>query len=121
MNNKKDIIARINKEGDVAMDLRKKHPKRGLQIDYKNGRTAAIELFCLHCMGGGPDAAASAKACQSYTCPLWRFRYGATKGQIPPITLPTQEWYQKKIDASVSDAKREHGRKMGKARSQNNE
>lgn len=113
MNSRQDIINQINKDGDVAMDLRKKFPKRGLQIDYKNGRTAAIELFCLTCMGGGPDAAASAKACQSFTCPLWRFRYGATKGEMPPIDLPAEEWYQKKIDASVSDAKREHGRKMG--------
>jgi hypothetical protein len=107
---RQSAIDRINTEGNVNMDLRKKHSKLAMSIDYGNSKKAAIHLFCFGCMS---DKRADIKNCWDFSCPLWKQRPGATKDQQPPIVLPTKEWYQKKIDASISDAKREHGRQMG--------
>ena len=100
----------------LETDVRLKHPKLGHDADYKNSRSAAIKVFCITCMGGSRS---DVKKCESFECPLWQFRPGATKG-IKPNGIPTKEHYQKLIDAGVSVARREHGRKLGKPRKKNN-
>lgn len=112
---RQSCIDRINEEGNVNMDLRKKHPKLAMEIDYGNSYKAKVHMFCFGCLS---DKRADIKNCWDFSCPNWQGRPGATKGELPPIVLPTKEWYQKKIDASISDAKREHGRQMGLKRSQ---
>lgn len=81
----------LNHKNTLAYELRLKHPRRGIQADYKNGRTAAIELFCLECMGGQPGLVSN---CQSFRCPLWRFRPGSSKLVRPIGCVPTEEEYK---------------------------
>jgi len=88
--------------------MRVSRPQLGCKADYEGSRTAAIHLFCLTCMGG---SRAEVVACQSFSCPLWQFRPGRTKGKLPP-GLPTEAQYNEMIDASVSDKQRQAGKKL---------
>jgi|SRR5689334_7588030 len=92
----------------VENEVRVTRPQLGHKADYCGSRTAAIHAFCLSCMGG---SRADVVACVSHTCPLWQFRPGGKKGVQPP-GIPTEAQYKEMIDASVSDAQREAGRRL---------
>ena len=96
--------------------LRLKRPKLGLETDYKNSRSAAIKLFCLSCMGGSKS---DVKTCQSFSCPLWQFRPGSIRGMKPPGIIEESK-YEEMISANTSDARREHGKKLGESRRKKN-
>lgn len=58
---------------------------QGLTIQAQaNGRSAAIRLFCLQCMG---DNAQEVKDCTARLCPLWKFRMGAGNVEETPREL----------------------------------
>jgi hypothetical protein len=101
-------IDRLGIRQCVENEVRVARPQLGCKADYSGSRTAAIHTFCLSCMGGNR---ADVVACQSFVCPLWQFRPGSEKGTRPP-GIPTREQYQTMINASVSDAQREAGRKL---------
>lgn len=92
----------------VENEVRVSRPQLGYKADYCGSRTAAIQVFCLSCMGGSRN---DVVACQSFSCPLWQFRPGGKKGILPP-GIPSEAQYQEMIDASVSDAQREAGKKL---------
>lgn len=94
----------------VENEVRVSRPQLGLKGDYCGGRTAAIHMFCLSCMGGNRS---DVVACNSYSCSLWQFRPGSKKGVRPP-GIPTEEQYKEMIDASVSAKQRAAGRKLRK-------
>ena len=101
-------IAKYQLSQRVENEMRVSRPQLGFKADYKGGRTAAIQLFCLGCMGGNR---ADVVACQCYSCPLWQFRPGGKKGVRPP-GIPTAAQYEEMIDASVSQKQREAGKKL---------
>jgi hypothetical protein len=101
-------IAKYNLTQRVENEVRVSRPQLGHKADYCGSRTAAIQMFCLSCMGGNRN---DVVACASYSCPLWQFRPGGKKGVQPP-GIPTEAQYQEMIDASVSDKQREAGRKL---------
>jgi hypothetical protein len=101
-------IAKYGLRQCVENEVRVTRPQLGHKADYCGSRTAAIHTFCLTCMGG---SRADVVACQSSSCPLWQFRPGGKKGVRPP-GIPTKEQYKEMIDASVSDAQREAGKKL---------
>lgn len=101
-------IQKYNLRQCVENEVRVMRPQLGNKADYGGSRTAAIHSFCLSCMGG---SRADVVECKSYSCPLWQFRPGSTKGTRPP-GIPTREQYKEMIDASVSKAQREAGRKL---------
>lgn len=70
--------------------LRRKRPKLGLEADHKNSRRAAIELFCIECVGGARTLAVE---CSDFLCPLWPFRPGA-EGERPAGAVPTIVEYE---------------------------
>lgn len=93
--------------------LRITKPKLGWKTDYKRSRTAAIQLFCLTCMGGSKS---DVTKCTSYNCPLWQFRPGAKKN-IKPGGIPTEDQYRQLMDAKVSVKQRAQGKKLGNSKS----
>jgi hypothetical protein len=93
----------------LANDLRLKKPSWALEADYGNSRKRAIHLFCMECMGG---SASSVDKCPVNTCPLWQFRKDGISSYVPP-TIPKQEELLKLKDENTSDARREHGKKLG--------
>lgn len=101
-------IQKYNLRQCVENEVRVTRPQLGNKADYSGSRTAAIHAFCLSCMGGNR---ADVVECKSHSCPLWQFRPGSTKGVRPP-GIPTKEQYKEMIDASVSAAQREAGRKL---------
>jgi len=103
-------IAKYNLTNRLENEMRVSHPKRGLKADYQRSRTAAIQLFCLSCMGG---CRADVVACTSKICPLWQFRPGAKKGMRPP-GIPSEADYNEMIGGRVSNKQSEAGRKLGK-------
>jgi len=103
-------IAKYNLTNRLENEMRVSYPQRGLKADYQGSRTAAIQLFCLSCMGG---CRADVVACTSKSCPLWQFRPGGKKGVRPP-GIPSEADYSEMIDDSVSDKQREAGRKLRK-------
>lgn len=86
-------------------------PARALKVYYGGGRKDAITEKCIECVGTSQEA----KKCVCTDCALWCFRPGATKGEVPSF-VPTKEELRKLADANVSDAVREHARKLGEAR-----
>jgi len=86
-------------------------PARALKIYFGGGRKDAITEMCIGCVGTSQEA----KKCPCDDCPLWTFRPGATKGEIPSF-VPSREELQALADAKVPDAVREHARKLGNAR-----
>lgn len=92
----------------LEIEMRIQHPQRGQKADYAGSRTAAIQLFCLSCMGG---CRADVVTCKSFSCPLWQFRPGSKKGVRPP-GIPTAAQYKEMIDKKVSDKQRAAGKKL---------
>lgn len=86
-------------------------PARALKVYYGGGRKDAITEKCIDCVGTTQEA----KQCTDYTCTLWCYRPGATKGVLPPH-IPAEADLRVLADAKVPDAVREHARKMGNAR-----
>ena len=41
----------VSPQKSVEYEIRLKHPKHGLAVDYGNGRKSAIYLMCLACVG----------------------------------------------------------------------
>lgn len=101
-------IVKLNLRPCLENEVRISRPQLGQKADYCGSRTAAIQIFCLSCMGGSRS---DVVACQSYSCPLWQFRPGSKKG-VRPAGIPTTDQYKALIDASVSDKQREAGRKL---------
>lgn len=94
-------------------EVRVTRPQLGLKADHKNSRSAAIQLFCIACMGGNRSDAAS---CTSYQCPLWPLEFKKTRGERPEGEVPTEEQYETLIDSTVSKKQREAGRKLAEER-----
>jgi hypothetical protein len=92
-------------------DIRISRPQLGLKADYKNSRSAAIQLFCISCMGGSRSDAAK---CTSYVCPLWPLEFKSSRGNRPENVVPSREQYETMIGDSVSDKQREAGRRLAK-------
>lgn len=86
-------------------------PARAFQLYYGGSRKAAITEFCISCVGTAQEA----KICPCTDCPLWMFRPGADK--TVPECIPPRAEIERLREANVSDAVREHARKMGEARS----
>jgi len=98
-------------------------PARALKIYYGGGRKDAITEMCIGCVGTSQEAA----KCQCDDCPLWTFRPGASKGmwsdtkdafepcEIPSF-VPPKDQLEQLAAAGVSDAVREHARKLGNSR-----
>jgi hypothetical protein len=86
-------------------------PARALKVYYGGGRKDAIHEMCIGCVGTAQEA----KKCVCDDCPLWPFRPGATKGEIPAF-VPAESDLRRLADEKVPDAVREHARKMGQAR-----
>lgn len=107
---KQQKLAKYNLVDQVENEVRLARPQLGMKADHKGSRTAAIHVFCISCMGGSRN---DVKGCTSYVCPLWQYRPGRTKGELPP-GVPTQEQYQELIDKSVTPAQREAGRRLAK-------
>ena len=102
----------------LAYEIRLKNPGRGLEADYKNGRSSAIELFCLECMGGSVQTVG---LCKSYSCPLWRFRPGTGTKVRPNGFVPSQEEYCAKLDEKNTPEKVAQGKKLAELRKNNKE
>ena len=86
-------------------------PARACQVYYGGSRKAAITEKCIDCVGTAQEA----KKCPMTDCPLWPFRPGATKGEVPDFVPPEPELTAMR-EAAVSDAVRENARRMGEAR-----
>lgn len=86
-------------------------PARAFQVYFGGSRKAAIYEKCIDCVGTAQEA----KKCVSTDCPLWMFRPGATKGEVPSC-IPPREEIERLREANVSDAVREHAKRMGDAR-----
>lgn len=86
--------------------IREKRPSRGIEADYKNSRKAAIDLFCLNCVGlnktDGTQISA-VEGCKSYSCPLWPFRPGKGPKDRPDGVVPTVEEYEEMIKNKGKD------------------
>lgn len=89
-------------------------PARALKIYYGGGRKDAITEKCIDCVGTAQEA----KKCPCTDCPLWTFRPGAERGEVPAFVLPQAE-LQALADAKVPDAVREHAKKLGESRRDN--
>jgi hypothetical protein len=87
------------------------HPARAIKIYFKGSRSEAVKQNCIDCVGTSQEAT----KCPCMDCPLWPFRPGATKGELPPF-VPSEEELRRQADEKVPDAVREHARKMGEAR-----
>ena len=92
-----------------------KRPARALKVFFKGSRTAAIHEKCIDCVGSAQEA----KLCVCTDCPLWCFRPGATKGEVP-AWVPSQAELEEMAEGRVSPAVREHARKMGLERGRGN-
>jgi hypothetical protein len=89
----------------------KDRPARALKIYYGGGRKAAIEEMCISCVGTAQEA----KKCPCTECPLWTFRPGADKNEVPSFVPPEAE-LKALAESKVSDAVREHARKLGESK-----
>ena len=89
----------------------KKRPARALKVYYKGSRSASITEMCISCVGTSQEA----KLCECTDCPLWPFRPGATRGEVPEH-VPSESELVTLADANVSDAVREHAKKLGESR-----
>lgn len=89
----------------------RERPARARKIYYGGGRKDAITEMCIGCVGTSQEA----KKCECTDCPLWMFRPGATRGEVP-AHVPAEATLQGLADAKVPDAVREHARKLGNAR-----
>jgi len=89
----------------------KERPARARKIYYGGGRKDAIKEMCISCVGTSQEA----KKCECYDCPLWTFRPGAVKGEIP-AHVPSETELITLAESKVSEAVREHARKLGEAR-----
>jgi hypothetical protein len=99
----------INGQNSFTNQVRLKHPKKGFAADYGGSRSAAIDIFCIACIGSSNEA----KGCKSYTCPLWRYRPGSDKS-LPPKGIPSKEEYKEAIDyMEKNDGRVIQGRKLG--------
>jgi hypothetical protein len=101
-------LAKYSLENRVENEVRVMRPKLGHKADYRGGRSAAINIFCLSCMGNDKLAV---KACQSYACPLWQFRPGKKRGEKPP-GIPTEAQYKELLNASTSQKRRDAGKRL---------
>jgi len=91
-------------------------PARALKIYFGGSRTAAIQEMCIGCVGTAQEA----KKCVCIDCPLWPFRPGATRGEVPDF-VPTEAELRALADAKVPDAVRANAARMGKARAKGRE
>ena len=89
----------------------KERPARALKVYFKGSRSSAITEMCISCVGTSQEA----KRCECLDCPLWPFRPGAVKGQVPEH-VPSADELAKLADEKVSPAVRAHAKKMGEAR-----
>ena len=101
-------IAKYQLSQRVENEVRVSRPQLGYKADYCGSRTAAIQAFCLSCMGGSRN---DVVACISFSCPLWQFRPGGKKGVQPP-GIPSEAQYKEMINANVSAKQRAAGRKL---------
>lgn len=79
---------------DHRIELRHKYPGKGRRADHEGSRKNAIDMNCLHCMGGSRK---DIKGCTSVTCFFYPFRPGAVVGE-PRAGIPTVEEYQEMSD-----------------------
>jgi hypothetical protein len=86
-------------------------PARAIKVYYGGGRKDAITEKCIDCVGSAQEA----RECACFECPLWTFRPGATKGELPDF-VPEKSTLEEMAESRVSTAVREHARKMGNAR-----
>jgi hypothetical protein len=100
----------------VENEVRVKRPQLCFKADYGKSRSAAIQMFCIICMG---DNRTDAAHCKSYDCPLWSLEFKKTRGLRPKGYVPTEEQYQDMTNASVSDKQREAGKRLAKERKNN--
>lgn len=76
--------------------IRRKRPSRAYEVDYKNGRKAAIDLNCFNCVGLTKTdgiSIADVEKCDSYECFFWRYRPGKGTRVLPKGTVPTAKEY----------------------------
>jgi hypothetical protein len=86
-------------------------PARALKIYFGGGRKDAIYEKCIDCVGTSQEA----KKCVCTDCPIWPFRPGATKGEVPEF-VPAKDELERLADEKVPEAVREHARKLGNSR-----
>ena len=98
---------------DVSNVVRIKHPKLGEKCDYGAGRSAAIRIFCLSCMGGESDASSLVKGCASTGCPLWRYRLGTGSERTPSASVPKLDEYKELIKKAENPARVAWGKQLG--------
>jgi len=105
----KNIKKLLNSQNSFTNEVRLKNPKKGLAADYGGSRSAAIHIFCIACIGSRQEA----NKCQSYSCPIWRYRPGAGKNDIGK-NIPTMGEYREAIDyMDKNDGRVIQGRKLG--------
>lgn len=89
-------------------------PARAFKIFFKGSRSEAIKEMCVGCVGSSQEA----KLCVCTDCPLWIFRPGATKGELPSW-VPSESDLEALVESKVSPAVRENARQMGLSRKGN--
>ena len=94
----------------------KERPARARKVYYGGSRSAAITEMCISCVGTPQEA----KKCECTDCPLWPFRPGSTKGEVPEH-VPSEDTLAAQADAKVPDAVREHARRLGASRKKQDE
>lgn len=94
-------------------EIRLTRPHLALKADHQNSRSAAIQMFCITCLGGNRSDAAQ---CKIYACPLWALEFKKTRGERPEGEVPTEKQYKDMIAASVSPKQREAGKKLAEGR-----
>lgn len=95
----------------VENSVRLKNPKNGLAGDYQGSRSAAIENFCISCMGGNRQDSVN---CKSFTCNLWPYRPNGNKKPAPAGSIPSEKEYEELISKQVvSEARVAQGKKLG--------
>ena len=95
----------------VALNWINARPTRALKIYYGGGRKDAIYENCISCVGSSQEA----KKCECTDCPMWCFRPGAEKGEVPAFVPPKAE-LEALAESKVSDEVRANARKMGESR-----
>ena len=66
----------FNLQATVRDQLRAKYPRRAERA-AQTSKTAAIELFCIECVGG--ESSRAAKKCECSGCFLWPHAFGRSK------------------------------------------
>jgi len=87
----------------IADDLRRSRPAMACEADYGRSAKKAIQLFCMHCMGGNRGEAVG---CKTFSCFLWPYRPSAKKSKLsrPDGCIPSEQEYDDLRNASRTDA-----------------